>query len=196
VGGSGSCLPVRIRFFFFFGFGCWFFFFLSNYVWAWNWVMMVVVFIATGNYPQRETLRRGRSLLAREEDVHESGLALFKRGTLRRKRPQSSNALPPPPSVPDSPRKGCLGDIPGPKGPWMAYCYILTCYIPPFLLRTCGTCTYAFTPSSPHAFLVVAVVFCRYSQSRTTTCMAGKDGSRQHHPVAHGWSRVSHVRIH
>ncbi|KAJ7731462.1 hypothetical protein DFH07DRAFT_991936 [Mycena maculata] len=32
--------------------------------------------IPSGNYPRPEALHRGRSLLAREEDVHESGLAL------------------------------------------------------------------------------------------------------------------------
>ncbi|KAJ7778002.1 hypothetical protein DFH07DRAFT_951085 [Mycena maculata] len=32
--------------------------------------------IPSGNYPRPEALRRGRSLLAREEDVHESGLAV------------------------------------------------------------------------------------------------------------------------
>ncbi|KII94232.1 glycosyltransferase family 2 protein [Plicaturopsis crispa FD-325 SS-3] len=94
----------------------------------------------TGNYPQTEgPLRRGRSLLAREEDVHESGLALFKRGaTLRRKRPQSTSAATPAPAVPDD-RVCCLGDIgPGPKGPWMIYCYLLTCCFPGVILKTCG----------------------------------------------------------
>ncbi|EGN93760.1 glycosyltransferase family 2 protein [Serpula lacrymans var. lacrymans S7.3] len=91
----------------------------------------------TGNLPQqREKLRRGKSLLAREEDVHESGLALFKRGTtLRRKRPQ---AAPPPPTVTDK-KRTCLDNIgPGPKTPWFIYCFVLTCWIPPFLLSACG----------------------------------------------------------
>ena len=31
------------------------------------------------------------------------------------------------------------GDFaPGPKGPWMIYCFLLTCFVPPFLLRSCG----------------------------------------------------------
>ena len=94
--------------------------------------------LATGNYPQ---LRRGRSLLAREEDVHESGLALFKRGaTLRRKRTQpTTNPLPPTPDAPAKKKRGCWKG-PGPGGPWMIYCLILTCWIPPFLLRSCGKC--------------------------------------------------------
>ncbi|OBZ68586.1 Chitin synthase 5 [Grifola frondosa] len=56
----------------------------------------------TGNAPQRGQLRRGKSLLGREEDVHESGLALFKRGaTLRRKKHTESTVAvdSPPPKV-------------------------------------------------------------------------------------------------
>ncbi|KAJ7820205.1 glycosyltransferase family 2 protein [Mycena leptocephala] len=93
----------------------------------------------TGNYPQRAALRRGRSLLAREEDVHESGLALFKRGaTLRRRRSSATAPLNPPQENP-SHRTSCLGDYaPGPKGPWMLYCYILTILIPTPFMRACG----------------------------------------------------------
>ncbi|KAF9469532.1 glycosyltransferase family 2 protein [Collybia nuda] len=88
----------------------------------------------TGNYPQ---LRRGRSLLAREEDVHESGLALFKRGaTLRRKRPQSTLS-PAPNQPPEMKKRGCYTG-PGPSGPWMMYCWIITACVPPFVMNTCG----------------------------------------------------------
>ncbi|OSX66807.1 glycosyltransferase family 2 protein [Postia placenta MAD-698-R-SB12] len=86
----------------------------------------------TGNAPQREQLRRGKSILGREEDVHESGLALFKRGTtLRRKKV---------PTAPVSEKKrSCMDKLgPGPKGPWFMYCYIITCLVPPPLLRACG----------------------------------------------------------
>ncbi|KDR85492.1 hypothetical protein GALMADRAFT_132186 [Galerina marginata CBS 339.88] len=87
----------------------------------------------TGNYPQ---LRRGQSLLAREEDVHESGLALFKRGqTLRRKRQQSASAVPTVPEV--KKKRGCWNG-PGPSGPWMIYCMIITILVPGFVLRSCG----------------------------------------------------------
>ncbi|KAI4520184.1 glycosyltransferase family 2 protein [Schizophyllum commune Loenen D] len=87
----------------------------------------------TGNIPQG--LRRGKSLLGREEDVHESGLALFKRGaTLRRKRPAAAVPLPPLEKKPG----GLLGDTPGPRDCWMYYCYILTCCIPPFLFSLFG----------------------------------------------------------
>jgi hypothetical protein len=89
---------------------------------------------ATGNHP----LRRGRSLLAREEDVHESGLALFKRGhTLRRKRQQSVPATPTT-SLPDVKKKRGCWTGPGPSGPWMIYCLIITILIPSFLLNSCG----------------------------------------------------------
>ncbi|KAM5539900.1 hypothetical protein V8D89_006403 [Ganoderma adspersum] len=90
----------------------------------------------TGNVPQRGQLRRGKSLLGREEDQHESGLALFKRGTLRRKR-SSAGAATNPGEPPKS--RGCLDNIgPGPKDAWFVYCYIATCFVPPFLLNSCG----------------------------------------------------------
>ncbi|KIY69277.1 glycosyltransferase family 2 protein [Cylindrobasidium torrendii FP15055 ss-10] len=100
----------------------------------------------TGNIPQGG-LRRGKSLLGRDEDVHESGLSLFKRGTtLRRKRPASTAAPASSgrvqhgkPEKQSSGGGGCLGDFaPGPKGPWMVYCYLLTIWIPPVLMRGCG----------------------------------------------------------
>ncbi|KAH9997760.1 chitin synthase-domain-containing protein [Russula compacta] len=83
----------------------------------------------TGNAP----LRRGRSLLGREEDVHESGLALFKHGPARRKRQSPAGAD----EAPER-RRGCLGSIPGPHNSWVTYCYLLTICVPPFLLRSCG----------------------------------------------------------
>ncbi|KAF5346147.1 hypothetical protein D9758_009944 [Tetrapyrgos nigripes] len=90
---------------------------------------------ATGNLPG---LRRGKSLLGREEDVQESGLALFKRGaTLRRRKSVSSATVPM--MEPEKKNRSCLGDFaPGPKGPWMVYCYLLTFFVPTFLMRACG----------------------------------------------------------
>ncbi|KIJ66533.1 glycosyltransferase family 2 protein [Hydnomerulius pinastri MD-312] len=94
---------------------------------------------STGNYPQREKLRRGKSLLAREQDVQESGLALFKRGaTLRRKRPQSTQSAAPLTVADPKPRSWLDGIGPGPKDCWFVYCYLITCCIPPFLFRACG----------------------------------------------------------
>ena len=87
---------------------------------------------ATGNAPLRP-LRRGQSLLGREEDVHESGLALFKRGTMRRKRQSPTDA-----DETSGERRRCLGNIPGPHNGWVTYCYLITACAPPFLLRACG----------------------------------------------------------
>lgn len=88
----------------------------------------------TGNYPRESTLRRGRSLLGREEDQHESGLALFKRGaTLRRKRTSGSTPIPPEPKK----QRGCYNG-PGPGGPWMTYCLVITCFVPPMFMKACG----------------------------------------------------------
>ncbi|KAH9947090.1 glycosyltransferase family 2 protein [Amylocystis lapponica] len=89
----------------------------------------------TGNLPQKGELRRGRSVLGREEDVHESGLAIFRGTTLRRKKTQPST----PTATEKADKRSCLDSLgPGPKGGWFIYCYVLTCFIPPFMLRACG----------------------------------------------------------
>src|SRR5258708_28737921 len=100
----------------------------------------------TGNVPH-SGLKRGRSLLARDEDVQESGLMLFKKSanTLRRKRPSATGATPSNQAGPGADLPTSSGGIfkniaPGPIGAWMVYCWLLTCCIPPFLLRQCGTC--------------------------------------------------------
>ncbi|CAK5272649.1 unnamed protein product [Mycena citricolor] len=86
----------------------------------------------TGNYPQRGPLRRGRSLLARDQDVHESGLTLFKRGTLGRRRSSTTT------TQPSSPAKLTKGRFSGTAAsPWLLYCQILTLPLAPSLLRTC-----------------------------------------------------------
>jgi hypothetical protein len=96
--------------------------------------------LATGNLPQGD-LRRGRSLLGREQDVHESGLALFKRGaTLRRKREQTLSTATTATAVEPEPKKNqrrCYTGV-GPGGPWMIYCSLITACFPPFLLNSCG----------------------------------------------------------
>ncbi|KAJ7773361.1 glycosyltransferase family 2 protein [Mycena metata] len=90
----------------------------------------------------QNNLRRGKSILGREPDLEldtrESGLAIFKRAaTLRRKR-RDLEAVPLNPTAPLK-RPGCLGDyVPGPKGPWMLYCYLLTCFIPVSAMKACG----------------------------------------------------------
>lgn len=97
----------------------------------------------TGNMPQTG-LRRGKSLLAREEDVQEMRPNMFARGaTLRRKRHAPSvNATATNAAGPGgtTPRKtGLFKNIaPGPVDAWMVYCWFLTICIPPFLLRASG----------------------------------------------------------
>lgn len=100
---------------------------------------------ATGNVPQTG-LRRGKSLLARDEDVQETRLHMFARGaTLRRKKhapavsATASNAAGPGGDTPPA-KKGLFKNIaPGPVDAWMIYCWFLTICVPPFLLRACGT---------------------------------------------------------
>lgn len=100
---------------------------------------------ATGNLPQTG-LRRGKSLLARDEDVQETRLHMFARGaTLRRKKhapavnATASGAAGPGGDQPPA-KKGLFKNIaPGPVDAWMIYCWFLTVCIPPFLLRACGT---------------------------------------------------------
>jgi len=107
---------------------------------------------ATGNLPIQPQLRRGKSLLARDQDVAESGLSIFKRGTLRR-RSSSANTVPQQQQQQqrEKPKRGFWDHIgPGPKDAWMIYCWILTCCTPPFLLKTFGTSSYSsFNPPSP-----------------------------------------------
>ena len=147
-------------------------------------------YLATGNQPQpqRAGLRRGKSLLAREEDQHESGLALFKRGaTLRRK--QTSSSMP---EVKMAKSRGCMDNIgPGPKDPWFIYCYILTCFVPPILLRACGEYSY---PASIRARFTYNTI--RYPYTGTAASLAREDGASQYHCRPHGRSRFPHVRFH
>ena len=88
----------------------------------------------TGNQPNH--LRRGRSILARDEDVHESGLALFKRGPVRRKSSTLNSRINPETPKKDHSWMNSLG--PGPKNWWFLYCFAITCCIPPALLRAFG----------------------------------------------------------
>ncbi|GJJ13368.1 hypothetical protein Clacol_007620 [Clathrus columnatus] len=88
---------------------------------------------STGNHPQA-ALRRGKSLLGREEDLPETGLSLFKRGaTLRRRRSSGT------PVAEATKGKGCFENIaPGPKDTFMIYCWLITCWVPPVILSSCG----------------------------------------------------------
>lgn len=86
-------------------------------------------------------LRRGKSVLGREtdENTNESGLNLFKRGaTIRRKasraapRPAQAAATRPP--EPSKSRGCCAGIAPGPVDSWMIYCFMVTCWVPNFII--------------------------------------------------------------
>ncbi|WVQ83493.1 hypothetical protein IAT38_005634 [Cryptococcus sp. DSM 104549] len=111
---------------------------------------------STGNQPYHmrggqsggANLRRGKSLLARDsDDVDQgSGLNIFKRGaTIRRRASQATPRQAP--SGAQSNRAGttppredegvtCLGNFaPGPKDCWMVYCFLLTFWVPGFVLR-------------------------------------------------------------
>ncbi|KAG8935722.1 Chitin synthase, class 3 [Tulasnella sp. 418] len=98
----------------------------------------------TGNYPIA-SLRRGKSILNRDQDVQESGLSIFKRSaTLRRNRASThseqagQSTSQPVPHSPSKARSCWFGNTPGPHDPWMLYSWILTCWIPPFALSTFG----------------------------------------------------------
>ncbi|PWN92740.1 hypothetical protein FA10DRAFT_224898 [Acaromyces ingoldii] len=77
-------------------------------------------------------LRRGKSILGRDEDQVESSLNILKRGvSLRRSRSQSRKEVPRDLDESTSYRSKIA---PGPVGPWMMYCYVLTICCPaPFL---------------------------------------------------------------
>lgn len=98
----------------------------------------------TGNFPQgaRSNLRRGKSLLGREQDQHESGLTLFKtkRSTTLRRKFVATSPVTPTHQVAEKKRRGCWTG-PGPGGPWMTYCLIVTCLVPSALMNACGLST-------------------------------------------------------
>jgi len=86
-------------------------------------------------------LRRGKSILGRDEDQVESGINILKRGVSLR-RSKSGNAGGGSGQPKEVPRD--LGDYraskiaPGPVGPWMIYCYLLTICCPAPTLRCMG----------------------------------------------------------
>lgn len=135
--------------------------------------------------------------------MHESGLALFKRGaTLRRKRASANTAGATggagagaaAAAAADHKSKGCLGDIgPGPKDAWMIYCWFLTCCVPPAMLRMCGT--FASLSVLSHV-LAVLTPSDRHLLPGATTSLAREDGTHQHHPFTHGRCRFPYIRIH
>ena len=80
-------------------------------------------------------LRRGKSILGRDEDQIESAINVLKRGVSLRRSKSSAGKR-------DVPRD--LGEYkqstiaPGPVGPWMIYCYVLTICCPSPILKCFG----------------------------------------------------------
>jgi len=96
----------------------------------------------------RPGIRRGKSILAREEDMaNESGLSFLKRGaTLRRnkqKRESQQMGITPEEAL-RAKKQGRMQNQQqqpiekAPLGPWMIYCYIVTFFMPGFLLKSFG----------------------------------------------------------
>ncbi|KDN41285.1 hypothetical protein RSAG8_07554, partial [Rhizoctonia solani AG-8 WAC10335] len=93
---------------------------------------------ATGNAPTN--IRRGRSLLGRDEEAGEGGMFRRHGQTLKRRQ---VNAQGSPPAnkdeLPEEPKGRWIDSIgPGPKDAWFLYCYMITCCVPKFLLSSCG----------------------------------------------------------
>ncbi|CAO1625284.1 unnamed protein product [Sympodiomycopsis kandeliae] len=86
--------------------------------------------IPPGGLGRAPPLRRGKSILGRDEDQVETGINFLKRGmSLRRSRSQSRKELPRDWAASEKPSK--VSTIaPGPVGPWMIYCYALTICCP------------------------------------------------------------------
>ncbi|GAC94099.1 glycosyltransferase [Pseudozyma hubeiensis SY62] len=94
--------------------------------------------VPPGGLGRAPPLRRGKSILGRDEDQVETGINVLKRGvSLRRKQSKSGNK-----ASKEVPRD--LGEsktsriAPGPVGGWMIYCYILTICCPGPFLRVFG----------------------------------------------------------
>jgi len=99
---------------------------------------------SNGKLPSVGHLWRGQSLLGCENDMRESGLALFKHGTLGRKSIIGTHESASP--LPD--RKWGCWKGPGPSDPWMVYCYIITIWVLTFLMcQCCGLCCRCYQSS-------------------------------------------------
>lgn len=93
----------------------------------------------------RPGLRRGKSILAREEGMaNESGLSFLKRGaTLRRNKHKKEHMGATLDEV-KAQKKLQSKTVPegekAPLGPWMIYCYVVTFFMPGVLLKAVGEC--------------------------------------------------------
>ena len=93
--------------------------------------------IPPGGLGRAPPLRRGKSILGRDEDQIETGINVLKRGvSLRRKQSKSGRVTK---EVPRDLGESKTSRIaPGPVGGWMIYCYILTICCPGPFLRLFG----------------------------------------------------------
>jgi len=93
--------------------------------------------VPPGGLGRAPPLRRGKSILGRDEDQVETGINVLKRGvSLRRKQSKSGRVSK---EVPRDLGEGKSSRIaPGPVGGWMIYCYILTICCPGPFLRVFG----------------------------------------------------------
>lgn len=82
--------------------------------------------------PGAQGLRRGKSILGRDEDQVESGINILKRGVSLRRRASQQHRKDVPRDLDDASRQSKIA--PGPVGPFMIYAYALTICCPgPFL---------------------------------------------------------------
>ncbi|MCO5565642.1 hypothetical protein L7F22_019316 [Adiantum nelumboides] len=86
--------------------------------------------------PGATGLRRGKSILGRDEDQIESGINILKRGVSLRRRASQKDRKEVPRELDDAPRASKIA--PGPVGPWMIYCYCLTICFPSPCLKVVG----------------------------------------------------------
>lgn len=84
-------------------------------------------------------LRRGKSILGREEDKVESGIHFLRRGVSMRRTAPGNPDLAKTPHEGAAKEDGYFDNIaPGPVGPWMIYCWLLTICIPGACLKVVG----------------------------------------------------------
>ncbi|UZJ55427.1 hypothetical protein CBS101457_004747 [Exobasidium rhododendri] len=81
-------------------------------------------------------IRRGKSILGRDEDQVESGINILKRGVSLRRRSSQLHRKDLPRELDDVQKQSKIA--PGPVGPWMIYCYILTICCPSPILSLFG----------------------------------------------------------
>lgn len=89
-----------------------------------------------GRFAPAGPLRRGKSLLGRDEDQVESGINILKRGVSLKRRASQQHRKEVPQELGDAVKQSRIA--PGPVGPFMMYCYILTICCPGLFLKAFG----------------------------------------------------------